>query len=76
MQELGPDWDSEAIEAACAELRSALDDAQGVSQQAVERIEETVLPPLATATVERDDGATLDSGAVEDLDRFGGTLQR
>lgn len=40
----------------------------------IKRIEDTVLPPLATATVERDDGATLGSAAVEDLDRFGGDL--
>jgi len=72
VQDLGPEWDVEAIEAACAELRSALDDAEDVSRQAIERIEDAVLPPLATTCVELDDETSL--GAVKDLDRFGGDL--
>jgi hypothetical protein len=74
VQDLGPEWDGEAIEAACAELRSALDDAEDVSRQAAERIEDAVLPPLATAAVELDDDSSLGGGAVEGLDRFGGDL--
>jgi len=74
VQDLGPEWDTKAIEAACTELRSTLDDAQGVSRQVVERIEDAVLPPLATAAVELDAGSTLGGEAVEDLDRFGGDL--
>jgi hypothetical protein len=74
VQDLGPEWNNKAIEAACAELCSALDDAEDGSRQAVERIEDAVLPPLATAAVELNDGATLGGGIVKDLDRFGGDL--
>jgi hypothetical protein len=74
VQNLGPEWDIEEIEAAYAGLRSALNDAKDVSRQAVERIEDAVLPPLASACVELDDDSTLGSGAVEDLERFGGNL--
>jgi len=45
VQELGPEWNAEAIETACAELRSALDDGEDGSRQAVERIKDAVLPP-------------------------------
>ena len=74
VKNLGPEWDAEAIEDAYVELRSVLDDAEDVSRQAAERIEDAVLPPLATVAVELDDGATLGSRAVEGLDRFGGDL--
>jgi len=74
VQELGPEWNAEAIETACAELRSALDDGEDGSRQAVERIKDAVLPPLATAAVELDNGATLGGRVIEDLDQFGGDL--
>ncbi|EMA48606.1 hypothetical protein [Halococcus salifodinae] len=74
VQDLGPEWDDEAIEDACAGLRSVLDNAENVSRQTVERIEDAVLPPLATAAVELDDGVTLGGGVVEDFDHFGGDL--
>jgi hypothetical protein len=74
VQDLGGEWNGEEIEATCVELRSALDDAEDVSRQAVERIEDAVLPPLATAAAELDDGSTLGGRAVENLERFGGDL--
>jgi hypothetical protein len=74
MQNLGPEWNVEEIEAACAGLRSALDDAENVSRQTVGRIEDAVLPPLASACVELDSESTLGGGAVENLEHFGGDL--
>ena len=68
----GPEWDAESIETACAGFRTALDSAEGVNRQMLERIEDAVLPLLATATVELDDETSLGVRCVDILDHLGG----
>src|SRR5699024_3960976 len=72
VRDLGPEWNASEIESACATLRSALDTTDGLTQTMVERIEETILPALATARVALDDNAGL--GGFTPPDHIGGDL--
>ena len=60
VDDLGPAWDASAVESAYAALRAALDATGDVTQGTVERIEETVLPALASTCVALDDDAGLE----------------
>ena len=72
VRDLGPAWNAAAIESTYAALRGALDATGDVTQGTIERIEETVLPALASACVALDDDAGL--GAVTPPDHIGGDL--
>jgi hypothetical protein len=69
---LGPEWTASEIETACAALQSSLDGTENVTQRTVKRIEETVLPALATVGVALDDDTSL--GGVTPPERIGGDL--
>ena len=72
VRNLGPAWNASAIGCAYAALRAALDATGDVIQGTVERIEETVLPALASACVTFGDDAGL--GAVTPPDHVGDDL--